>query len=141
MILSYEHESIIDIINNIKTNHVESDLTSHQGLQYRSSMTHARLRCPHGVDFTGTLDAEERERKTRTSRHVEGITAKCSFTVNLSWSRAGNLSAWRVGKINSCHKGHCALTQKIARLTPEQRNVLGAQMVDANLSAAQVSSF
>jgi len=138
MILSHDHADISNIISTIRTNHDESDLTVNKTIAYSPELRHVHFRCPRGMPFADPLDANDRQRKTRTSRHIEGVTQKCCFSLNLAWSRVGNQPAWVVGKNNPCHEGHCARTQKIARPTAEQREMLGAQMVDVNLSAAQV---
>jgi hypothetical protein len=136
MILSHDHEAIPNIIRTIRNNHVESELLVNTALSYNPSVNYVRFSCPRGTTFLGTLNTEVRG----PSRHIEGLTDKCCFALNLSWSMIGNQSAWRVGKVSSCHDGHCARTQQLARPTPEQTELLGAQMVDTNLSAAQVES-
>jgi hypothetical protein len=137
-ILSCKHSDITRIINDIRLSHSEYALTPKTRVEYAPSLNNVRLVCCHGVYAD---DTECRERKTRT-RRAHGEDDCCPSAINLYWAQVRKgVYAWRVGKLVPGHENHLARVHKEVNLTQEQRETIGAEMVDAHLTAAQVSTF
>jgi hypothetical protein len=79
-------------------------------------------------------DGLERERKTRTKR-AANKEHQCPVVLNIVWKN----EAWKVGKLVVGHQKHYARQHQEHKMSGKQRERIGASMVDANLSAAQVA--
>jgi len=133
--LSFEHSDIEVIVNQIRHDHTESFLSPTSRLSYNATLRRVRLVCSHGREADV---AEVRERKTRTQRADDGSDG-CPACLNIFWSQVRpTVFAWRVGKIVTGHKDHIARVHREVKLTQEQRQTFGAEMVDAQLTAAQL---
>ncbi len=134
-VVSRTHADIIPILAEIRSHH-EGEFSAKTRVNYSAAMKYVQLQCACG---RRSFHAEERERTGESQRFVEGLNVQCNSSLSLRWSVVGDSAAWVVGKCNATHTGHPKPQQKVVRLTDEQRRLFGQEMVDANLSASQVS--
>jgi len=143
-IITFEHKEIHSIIASVIH---KCDGSMFSNSKYSEKMKHVSVHCRRSRTFMPRVRDDERMRGTNTDLYIPNTdSVRCPCCVNFYWKRvmvntsAGpeKKHAWVVGKINGSHEGHSKPTQKVARLTPAQRVQYGAEMVNANLSAAQV---
>jgi hypothetical protein len=132
--LSRTHSDIVSIVDTLRAQH-ETELLTKQRTTYDPTCKYVRLVCFRHIEST---HKEARERSNRTQRHVPGENEMCPVTINLIWTKKGVTQGWYVGKMHLEHCGHMKPQQPVVKLTAEQRQLYGEQMVDASLSAAQV---
>jgi hypothetical protein len=135
-LLSRNHADILSIVSAIRGNH-ETDLVSNaQILTYSPDIQYVRLACSSHLKSAHAVD---RKRKGSTQRFIEGCNEQCGCVLNMKWTKVGESYAWVIGKIDKHHDGHPRPQQKVAKLTEEQRKLFGEEMMDAGLTAPQVT--
>jgi hypothetical protein len=130
-VLTKVHDEIEGIVRDIRKNHKEFALSPKSRLDHETN--HIRLVCAQARDGDDS-DGLERERKTRTTRAAQK-EQQCPAVLNIVWRNG----AWKVGKLVVGHQKHFARQHQEHKVSNEQRERIGASMVDANLSAAQVA--
>ncbi len=113
-----------------------------------SSLQTARWRCKRSRTFSSTIqESKLRTKDASTNLFVrDSASTRCPCCINIAWrdvveygpNGPTQTKAWIVGKMESGHRGHVKPAVQVAKLTPEQEQRFGAEMVDGGLSSSQV---